>query len=99
MTTNKLTFKDSWRLLKETYTNWNDDEPFDLSASVAYYAIFSLPALLIIIITVAGVVLGREAVQGKIADEIGHMIGKNAGQDIQTMISKAYTSSTSVIST
>ncbi len=99
MTNNKVTIKDSWRLLKETFNSWNDDDPFDLSASVAYYAIFSLPALLIIIITIAGAVLGREAVQGKISEEIGRMIGKNAGEDIQTMISNAYKSSNSVIST
>ena len=95
----KLTYKDTFSLLKQTFTEWNDDEPFDLSASVAYYAIFSLPALLMIIVTIAGLAFGKEAVQGKITEQIAGMIGKNSASDIQALIANAYKSDTSLIST
>ena len=91
--------KVGWALLKQTYKEWMEDEPFDLSSSVAYYAIFSLPALLIIIISIAGVVFGKEAVQGQISSQIGAMIGPQAGKDIQDMIANAYKSDNSIIST
>jgi membrane protein len=94
----KTRVKDIFDLLKQTFKKWNEDKPFDLSSSVAYYAIFSLPALLMIVISIAGLVLGREAVQGKIAGDIGAMIGKDGGKDIQEMIANSYKSSNSVIS-
>lgn len=85
----KVSIKDIPSLLKESYQEWIDDEPFDLSAIVAYYSIFSLPALLIIVITIAGAVFGQEAVQGKVAEEIGKAMGKEAGTEIQNMIAQA----------
>lgn len=96
---NKFKIKDIFSLLKETFTNWNDNKPFDLSSSVAYYAIFSLPALLIIIISIAGLVFGSDAVQGNVSEQVGKLIGKEGGKDIQAMIAHAYRSSNSVIST
>jgi membrane protein len=86
-------------LLKETYKEWNEDEPFELSSVVAYYAIFSLPALLVIIIAVAGIFFGAEAVQGKVSAQIGEMLGKDAGEGIQTMIINANKSGKNVVAT
>lgn len=45
-----------------------------MSASVAYYAILSLPALLLIVINTAGVIFGKDAVEGKIAFELGQIL-------------------------
>ncbi len=81
--------KDIPGLLKETYKEWNEEDPFDLSAVVAYYAIFSLPALLIIVVTIASVFFGREAVEGHITGQISNMIGKEGAVQVQTMIANA----------
>ena len=90
---------DIFSLLKETYKEWNNDEPFELSAAVAYYAIFSLPALLVIIISIAGVFFGTEAVRGQIAAQLGEMLGKDTGGGIQTMIINANKSGENVVAT
>ena len=82
--------KDIPSLIKETYKDWVDDEPFDQSAIVAYYAIFSLPALLIIIVTIAGIAFGQKAVQDQISSQIGGMIGPDSAKDIQGMIANSY---------
>jgi len=89
MEKNKFSIKDLPFLLKKTFKEWNDDEPFRLSAVVAYYAIFSLPALLIITVNVAGFFLEKEAVQGEISNQIGSMIGQEASNSIETMIQNA----------
>jgi membrane protein len=99
MNKNSFRLQDTFSLLKETYKEWNDDEPFDLSAIVAYYAIFSLPALLVIIIAVAGIFFGAEAVRGQVAGQIGQMLGKDAGEGIQTMIINANKSGGNIIAT
>jgi membrane protein len=87
---NKFKLKDIPSLVKETYKDWIDDEPFDQSAIVAYYSIFSLPALLIIIVTVAGIAFGQEAVQNQISKQIGGMIGPDTAKDVQAMIANSY---------
>ena len=43
-----------WQMLKETYTQWSEDKPFQLAAALAYYTLFSLAPLLLIAITIAG---------------------------------------------
>ena len=78
--------KNIFSMLKATYFEWNEDEPFRQSAVIAYYSIFSLPALLIIIINVVGIIYGREAVQGQISAQIGGMIGAEAAQQVESMI-------------
>lgn len=84
-------------LIKRTAKEWGKDDPFRQSAVVAYYSIFSLPALLIIIIWIAGAVFGEKAVQGQISEQVGEMLGKDTGETVETMISNAQQQNTSVI--
>jgi len=85
----KIKFKEAFSLLKDTYKGWSASDPWRLSAVVAYYAVLSLPALLVIIINIAGAVFGTEAIQGKVSDEIGKAMGPDAASSIETMIANA----------
>lgn len=87
-----LTF---WRLLKQSYFSWNRNDPWARSATIAYYALFSLPSLLIIVVTVAGYFFGKEAVQGRITREIGEFIGVEAAEAIESMVANAALDQTS----
>jgi membrane protein len=82
----KFRFKDLGILLKETYKEWNALDPFRESAVIAYYTIFSLPGLLIMVIKSAGALFGEEAVQGKITGQISGMVGQQAAEAVQEMI-------------
>ncbi len=86
MSLKEFQWKDLFSLLKETYTEWNDDEPFRLSAAMSYYAIFSLPGLLLIVVTTAGYFLGEEAVQGELSNQINGMIGSDAAKSVEGML-------------
>lgn len=79
----------AFSLLKATSKEWLDDDPFRQSAVIAYYSIFSLPALLIILIWIAGAAFGQEAVQGQISSQIGDMLGEDTGKTVETMIKNA----------
>ena len=85
LTSIKIFFK----LLKKTYVSWNKNEPYARSATIAYYALFSMPSLLIIVVSIAGYFFGREAVQGRITDEIGKFIGAETASSIETMVENA----------
>lgn len=78
-----------WKLIKAAYFNWNRNEPWARSATIAYYALFSLPSLLIIVVSIAGYFFGRQAVQGRINEEIGDFIGAEAARSIENMVANA----------
>lgn len=95
----KFKFSDLGGLLKTTFKQWNNDDAFTLAASVAYYAIFSLPAILIILINLAGMLFGKRAVQGQITQKISTLIGHNAAETVQSMIKNASLNKNSTIMT
>jgi membrane protein len=78
--------KKVWYLLKETYTEFVDDNAMKHSAALSYYTIFSLPPLLIIIISVCGYFFGAEAVRGEIFGQINGLVGNDAAAQIQEII-------------
>jgi len=73
-------------LVVDTYKAWSADNPFRLSAIVAYYAVLSMPGLLVIIINLVGFFWGVEIVQGQLTDEISSVLGTDAANSIQSMM-------------
>ncbi len=86
-----------FRLLKDTYLSWDKNDPWAKSAVIAYYALFSLPSLLIITVHFAGIFFGRDAVEGRITGEIGGLIGQESAELIQAMIINSALSESSVL--
>ena len=85
----KMTAVMIFELLKQTWTEWNEDKAPRLGAAFAYYTIFSLAPLLIVAITIAGAVFGDEAARGQIQSEISGMIGESAAKMVEDMIKSA----------
>ncbi|EJL72457.1 YihY/virulence factor BrkB family protein [Chryseobacterium populi] len=76
-------------VLKETFSEWNSSSASKDSASLAYYAIFSIPGLLIIIIWIAGNFFGEEAIRGEISNQISGLMGNEVAKSIEGMIAGA----------
>ncbi len=76
-------------LLKETFSEWSKDKASRLAAALAYYTVFSLAPLLIIVIAIAGSVFGEEAARGEIVGQIQGLVGKDGAEFIQTAIENA----------
>ncbi|MEQ8217018.1 MAG: YihY/virulence factor BrkB family protein [Arenibacter sp.] len=85
-------------LIVDTYKSWLSNDPFRSSAVVAYYAILSLPALLVIIVNVVGAVWGAEIVQGKLTEEFSMALGSDAATSIKTMIEETQSAEKSTLS-
>jgi len=75
-------------LLKETYNGFIDDNGIKLSAALSYYTVFSLPPLLIIIMSLSGIFFGADAVRGEIFGQINSLVGSDAAMQIQETIKK-----------
>ncbi|AKD04876.1 YihY/virulence factor BrkB family protein [Pontibacter korlensis] len=89
----------SWELIKRTFREFADDRPLDWAAIIGFYTIFSLPAVLIITLRIAGAVFGEEAVQGELAKQIGGIVGHSGAQQIQNIIENADRSSSTTVGT
>ncbi len=76
-------------LLKQTYNEFIDDDCPRLAAALAYYTIFSLPPLLVLIITLAGFFLTPDAVEAWIETQVGSLIGQQTAQQLQMMAQNA----------
>jgi membrane protein len=85
----KYFFKDLWTITKKSAIAWKEADPFRQSAVVAYYAVFSMPALLVIIIASAGFVFGEEVVRGEISRQISSVMGKETSRQIEGIIARA----------
>lgn len=86
-------------LLKDTIKEWGEDQAARLGAAVAYYTVFSLAPLLVIVIAIAGLIFGRQAVQGQIVNQVGGLVGAQGGQFIESMIANASKPSSGIIAT
>ncbi len=86
-------------LFKIAFKKWWKREPFKESAIIAYYAIFSLPGLLVVVITIAGYFLGGDAVSGKLHSEVARAMGNDTADQVQSMVLLASKSKESVWAT
>lgn len=73
-------------LFKNTYSRWMKNEPFQESAIITYYTLFSLPSFFVIIITVAGYFFGKSEVQGQIIGNLGEIVGLETAESLEKII-------------
>jgi membrane protein len=86
----------TWKIFKQSVSEFLDDDCIKLSASLSYYTIFALGPMLIVIISFAGIFLGREAVEGKLYGQIQSLVGSAAAEQIQSIIANLQQSQQSV---
>lgn len=75
-----------WLIFRQAITDFVADNGMKLSASLSYYTVFSLGPVLIIMISLAGIFFGRDAVRGKLFYQINGLVGNEAAQQIQEII-------------
>ena len=85
----KVTFKGIWEILKASFTGFTDHKVTKLSGSLAYYTVFSMAPLLVVIISLCGIFLGQEAAQGQVYNQLAGFLGKETALSLQEMIQKA----------
>ena len=84
------------KLLKEAFKKWWDRDPFRESAVIAYYAIFSLPGLLVVVVTIAGYFWGGDAVSGRLYGQVAGALGSDTAEQVQNIVTIASQSKDSI---
>jgi membrane protein len=87
------------KLLRDTVTKWMDDHAQRMGAALAFYTVFSLAPLLLIVIAIAGLVFGQEAAEGQIIGQIQGFVGEDSAKAIQVMLENARKPSSGLIAT
>ena len=78
--------QETWGLIKATASEWQFNQVSILASSLAYYTVFSIPPLMIIVIMIVGAIFGEAATQGEIVGQIQDVVGEEAAQVIETAI-------------
>ncbi len=95
----KFKIKHIPKLLLRTGKQWIDDDPFRLAAVVAYYALLSLPGLLVVVINLVGFFWGTEIVTGQLTATIESAIGAEAAKTVTSIVENASTSEDNFLAT
>ncbi len=91
------TVKSHFTILKNAVTGFMGEDGLKFSASLAYYTVFSLGPMLVLIISLAGVFLGQDATQGKVYEELRGFVGARAAEQVQEVIANLSLSGKSTI--
>jgi membrane protein len=85
----KATLAGWWDLCRAAGTAWIADRAPSMGAAMAYYMVFSLAPMLILVIAIAGLVFGQAAAQGAIVEQLGDLMGVDGAAALQAMILSA----------
>ena len=80
----------SWQMARSTVDAWvDDDDAASMSAALSCYTAFSQAPLLLIVIAVAGMLFGQEAVRGEIFDELRRLLAADAVATVEAVLANA----------
>jgi membrane protein len=94
-----MTFKDLRVLIDKSVNAWVDDYASSMGAAIAYYTLFSIAPLVILVIAVGGFVFGRDAAEGEIFFQLQGRIGPDAAAVVQSLIKSVSQPTEGVIAT
>lgn len=76
----------AWQMLRDAALGWRDDYAPSMGAALAYYTLFSITPLLLIVISVAGLAFGEQAARGEIFGQIAGLVGEESARTIEAML-------------
>ncbi|TJZ63417.1 YihY/virulence factor BrkB family protein [Sphingobacterium olei] len=89
--------KDTFTILKNSVMGFTNEDSMKYSASLAYYTVFSLGPILVLMISLASIFFGEEAIKGKVFSELNGLVGASAARQIQEVIKNLELSGKSTI--
>lgn len=78
--------KKTWHLIKTTAIAWSDDYAPSMGAALAFYTLFSIAPLLLIVLSITGFVFGDEAARGEIAGQLQNLMGEQSALTVQALL-------------
>jgi membrane protein len=76
-------------ILRQAVKSWRADRAPSMGAAIAYYTVFSLAPILVLIVAIAGLVFGKQAAEGALFQEIAALVGPESAGAVQALIKSA----------
>jgi membrane protein len=80
---------EAFQLVKKSATDFSEDECPRMAAALAYYTVFALPPMLILIMMLVGAFVSRETVQDALSGQMGSMLGADGAKTVGTMVNQS----------
>jgi membrane protein len=93
------TAREATGVLRAAIDSWRGDRAPSMGAAIAYYTVFSLAPVLILIIAVAGLAFGKRAAEGALFDQIAALVGRESAGAIQAMLRSASGTGSGIVAT
>src|ERR1700754_5088875 len=84
-----MTPRDAWGLVTEAFRGWSDDEAASMGAALAFYTLFSMAPLLLLVISIAGLVIGTDTARGLIFDQLNELLGEKGAGAVEAILKAA----------
>lgn len=94
-----MNLKSIWKLLKQTVQEWQQDKVPILAAALAYYMVFSVAPIVIIVIAVVGFIVGETVARQEVIEQMEALIGSDATESVRVVIQNQFKPSSSIIAT
>jgi membrane protein len=78
-----------WSLLRDSVSGWINHKAAKLGAALAYYSVFSLGPLMVVVIAIAGLIFGEGAVRGELSAQLGNLLGEQGAKGVESMLAGA----------
>lgn len=85
--------------VRKMFKAFSEDDTFYLGAALAYYTIFSIIPLLVVVIAVSGMMAGEDAVRGQVFSQLHGLVGDDTADALQSMVGEAYLSGKGLMAT
>ncbi|WP_257459152.1 YihY/virulence factor BrkB family protein [Archangium lipolyticum] len=94
-----LRARGTFQLVKQAFSEWNEDKAPMFAASLSYYTMFSIAPVLVIAVSVAGMVFGEEAARGQVQAQLQELVGHSGAEVIGQMMISARKPSAGILAT
>lgn len=88
-----------WAMLKQMFRAWLDDYVLSMGAALAYYTMFSLAPLLLIVVAIAGLMFGQDAARGEIEVQLRSLMGESGATAVQELLKSVHKPAQGVVAT
>ena len=94
-----MNLKRVWKLLKQAVKEWQQDKVPILAAALAYYMVFSVAPMVIIVIAVVGFIVGESVARQEVIQQMEALIGPDATESVRIVLQNQFKPSSNIIAT
>ncbi len=95
----KQKLKHFFKVVKNMFSEFGESDPIIYSGAIAFFTIFAMPAILVLIIMTSGNIFGEEAITGELSNQVNNLIGQKGAEQVENIVENARRSESGFLAT